>query len=44
MAEPKAPAKRDRGEVAPGRSTRAEIDAFLKDVRGLNRPARAAGG
>ena len=35
MTEPKAPAKRDRGEVAPGRSARAEVDAFLKDVRGL---------
>jgi hypothetical protein len=35
MAEPKAPAKTAKGEVASQRSTRSEIDAFLKDVRGL---------
>jgi hypothetical protein len=35
MAEPKAPAKPSRGEVAPERSTRGDIDAFLKDVRSL---------
>ena len=35
MAEPKAPAKQNQGEVAPGRSTRGEIDAFLKEVRSL---------
>jgi hypothetical protein len=34
MAEPKAPAKSERGGLAE-RSTRAEIDAFLKDVRAL---------
>ena len=32
MAEPKAPAKTAKGEVASQRSTRSEIDAFLKDV------------
>jgi orotidine-5'-phosphate decarboxylase len=35
MAEPKAPAKQTEGQVAPGRSTRAEIDAFLNEVRSL---------
>ena len=35
MAEPKAPAKTAKGEVASQRSTRSEIDAFLKDVRAL---------
>ena len=35
MAEPKAPAKTAKGEVALQRSTRSEIDAFLKDVRAL---------
>lgn len=35
MAEPKAPAKPAHGEVAPERSTRGDIDAFLKDVRSL---------
>jgi hypothetical protein len=35
MAEPKAPAKTEKSESAPGGSTRAEIDAFLKDVRAL---------
>jgi hypothetical protein len=35
MAEPKAPAKTDKSEVAEQRSTRAEIDAFLKDMRAL---------
>jgi hypothetical protein len=35
MAEPKAPAKTENSEIAPGRSARAEIDAFLKDVRAL---------
>ena len=35
MAEPKAPAKTEKSEIAPGGSTRAEIDAFLKDVRAL---------
>jgi hypothetical protein len=35
MAEPKAPAKTSKGEVASQRSTRSEIDAVLKDVRAL---------
>ena len=35
MAEPKAPAKTDRGEIAPEPSTRAEMDAFLNEVRSL---------
>jgi hypothetical protein len=35
MAEPKAPAKTDNGELAPQRSSRAEIDAFLRDMRNL---------
>jgi hypothetical protein len=43
MAEPKAPAKTDRGEIAPGRSTRAEIDAFLNEVRSL-KPAGSGHG
>jgi hypothetical protein len=34
MAEPKAPAKTEKGEVAE-RSSRAEIDAFLKEMRSL---------
>jgi hypothetical protein len=35
MAQPKAPAKTEKSEVAEQRSTRAEVDAFLKDVRAL---------
>jgi hypothetical protein len=35
MAEPKTPAKPAHGEVAPERSMRGDVDAFLKDVRGL---------
>lgn len=35
MAEPKTPVKSEKGEVAEKRSTRSEIDAFLKDVRTL---------
>ena len=35
MTEPKAPAKTEKGEVARERSSRTEIDAFLKDVRAL---------
>jgi len=35
MGEQKAPAKTDKGEVALGRSSRAEVDAFLKEVRDL---------
>lgn len=43
MAEPKAPAKTEQGEVARERSSRAEIDAFLKDVRAL-KPAGSGRG
>ena len=43
MAEPKTPAKTGKGEVATGRSSRAEVDAFLKEVRGL-RPAGSGRG
>jgi hypothetical protein len=35
MAEPKAPAKTEKSEIAEKRSTRTEIDAFLKEVRAL---------
>ena len=35
MAETKTPAKSGKGEVAEKRSTRGEVDAFLKDVRAL---------
>lgn len=35
MAEQKAPAKTGKSEVAKGQSTRAEVDAFLKEMRGL---------
>ena len=35
MAEPKAPAKTDKGEVTENRSSRAEVDTFLKQMRGL---------
>jgi hypothetical protein len=35
MTEPKAPAKTEKGEVARERSSRTEIDAFLRDVRAL---------
>jgi hypothetical protein len=43
MAQPKAPARTDKGDVAEGRSTGAEIDAFLKQVRSL-KPAGTGGG
>ena len=43
MAEPKAPAKTAKGEVASQRSRRSEIDAFLKDVRGLKRSGSGQG-
>jgi hypothetical protein len=43
MAEPKTPAKPARGEVAPERSSRAEIDAFLKDVRSLKPVGEGSG-
>ncbi len=35
MAQPKTPAKTEKSEVARPRSSRAEVDAFLKEVRGL---------
>ncbi|HYJ58955.1 MAG TPA: VWA domain-containing protein [Methyloceanibacter sp.] len=35
MTEPKAPAKTEKGEIAGERSSRAEIDAFVKNVRSL---------
>ena len=35
MTQPKAPAKTERSEVARMRSSRAEVDAFLEQVRGL---------
>jgi hypothetical protein len=35
MAEPKAPAKTEKSDIAEQRSTRTEIDAFIKDVRAL---------
>ncbi|HEX7532783.1 MAG TPA: VWA domain-containing protein [Methyloceanibacter sp.] len=35
MAEPKAPAKTDKGEVTENRSSRAEVDTFLRQMRGL---------
>ena len=35
MAEPKAPAKTEKSEVSSPRSTRAEVDAFLEQVKGL---------
>jgi hypothetical protein len=36
MAQPKAPARTEKGEVAEKRLTGAEVDAFLKQVRSLN--------
>ena len=35
MAQPKAPAKTEKGEVARSQSTRAEVDAFLGEVKAL---------
>ena len=35
MAEPRAPAKSERSDVAEKRSTRGEIDTFIKTVRAL---------
>jgi hypothetical protein len=43
MAEQKAPAKTGRSEVAKRRSSRAEVDAFLKEMRGL-KPAGSGRG
>jgi hypothetical protein len=43
MAEPKTPAKSARSDVAENRSTRAEMDSFLKDVRNL-KPASGGRG
>lgn len=35
MAQPKAPAKTEKSEVAQQRSSLSEVDAFLKQVKGL---------
>jgi hypothetical protein len=35
MAQPKAPAKTEKSEVVRQRSSRSEVDAFLKQVKGL---------
>jgi len=35
MAEPKAPVRTGKSEVAQGRSSQAEVDAFVTKVRGL---------
>jgi hypothetical protein len=43
MAEPKAPAKTETGEVARKPSSRAEVDAFLEQVRGLQPAASGRG-
>jgi hypothetical protein len=43
MAQPKAPATTDKGEVAGQRSSSAEVSAFLKQVRSL-KPAGAGTG
>lgn len=43
MTEPKAPAKTEKGEVAETRSSRAEVDAFLTEVRAL-KPAGSGHG
>ncbi|MGE5259272.1 MAG: VWA domain-containing protein [Actinomycetota bacterium] len=43
MAQPKAPARTETGEVAGQRSTSAEVDAFLRDVRAL-KPAGSGSG
>jgi hypothetical protein len=43
MVQPKAPAKTEKSEVAEKRSSRAEVDAFLKDVRAL-KPSGAGHG
>jgi hypothetical protein len=43
MAVPRAPVKTDRSEVAENRSSRAEVNAFLKQIRGLQ-PAGSGNG
>ncbi len=43
MAEPKAPAKTETGEVARKPSPRAEVDAFLEQVRTLQPAASGRG-
>jgi hypothetical protein len=43
MAEPKAPAKTETGEVARKASSRAEVDSFLEQVRGLQPAASGRG-
>jgi hypothetical protein len=43
MADPKAPAKTETGDVAPKTSSRAEVDAFLEQMRGLQPAASGRG-
>ncbi len=43
MADPKAPAKTETGEVARKPSSRAEVDQFLEQVRGLQPVASGRG-
>jgi hypothetical protein len=43
MAQPKAPARKEQGEIAERPSTGAEVDAFLKEVRSL-KPAGTGSG
>lgn len=43
MVQPKAPAKTETSEVAESRSSRAEVDAFLKEMRAL-KPAGSGHG
>ena len=43
MAEPKAPARTEKGELTGERSSRTEIDAFLKEVRALKPSAAGRG-
>jgi hypothetical protein len=43
MAQPKAPAKTGGGEIAAGRSSRTEVDEFLKQVRDLQPAASGRG-
>ena len=43
MADPKTPAKTETGEVARERSSGAEVEAFLKQVRGLQPAASGRG-
>ena len=43
MAQPKAPARTAQGEVAEKRSTGADVDAFLKEVRALKPTGTGSG-